>query len=163
MDFYAGYGGNVTEAVSYDIGYLYYAYPEDDANPDLDYQEFYGSVSIADATLGIAYSNDYFAETDAFWYLYGEYELSPVENLTLGVHLGLNKFDSDSAFASFIGPAAGEDPGDSYLDWSLSASTEYYGVEWGLAFVGTDLNQDECFAGTKLCDNTLVLSLTKSL
>ena len=162
-DLYFGYGGSFNDAVSYDVGYIYYAYPEDDSDPDLDYQEIYGSVSFNVVTLGLAYSNDYFAETDTFLYLYGDVSFPLGENFSLDAHLGWNSFDDDDSFASFIGPAAGEDPGSDYIDYSIGISTSAGGLDFGAAFIGTDLDEDECFAGSKLCDDTIVLSVSKSL
>ena len=77
-------------------------------------------------------------------------------------HVGYNAFDDDRAFATFIGPAAGEDPGDDYIDYSVGISTEQMGLELSLQYIGTDLDEDECFGGTKLCDDTAVLSISKS-
>ena len=88
-DYYGGFAGDISDNASYDIGVLYYGYPEDDASPDLDYVEVYGSVSIQDFTLGAAFSNDYFAGTDTFWYLYGDYSYGLVENVSPRPALGL--------------------------------------------------------------------------
>ncbi|MCR9278339.1 MAG: TorF family putative porin [Pseudomonadaceae bacterium] len=162
-DLYFGYGGSFNDDISYDVGYIYYAYPEDDSDPDLDYQEIYGSLSFNIATVGFAYSNDYFAETDTFIYLYGGVSVPLGENFSLDANIGLNMFDSDEAFASFIGPAMGEDPGDDYIDYSIGVSTSAGGLDFGAAFIGTDLDEDECFGGSKLCDDTIVLSVSKSL
>lgn len=160
-DLYVGYGGSINDSLSYDVGYMYYAYPEDDASPDLDYQELYASLSFYDATVGVAVSDDYFAETGTFWYLYADYGRDVAENLSLGIHVALNIFENDTKFAEFIGPEDGS-AGDGYLDYSISLSTEQLGVDWGLAFIGTDLKKSECFSGTKLCENTVVLSVSKS-
>ncbi len=162
VDYYAGWSGALTEDVGVDVGVLWYNYPEDDAPVDLDYYELYGSISYRDATLGFAYSPDYFAETDAFVYLYGDYAIALGDDWSLDLHVGYNAFDDDAAFASFIGPAAGEDPGDDYLDYSVGVSTERLGVEWALRYVGTDLDDEECFGGTRLCDDSAVFSVSKS-
>ncbi len=163
VDYYAGFAGKFNEDVDYDVGVLYYAYPEDDADPDLDYVEIYGSIAMLGGKLGLNYSPDYFASTGDFIYLYGEYGFPLGENFTLDLHLAWNLFDSDSEFASFIGPGDGEDPGKDYIDYSVGVSTSAVGLDFTLALVGTDLKKDECFAGTKLCQESLVLSVSKSL
>tara|TARA_A100001037_G_scaffold306298_1_gene350510 strand:+ start:1754 stop:2473 length:720 start_codon:yes stop_codon:yes gene_type:complete len=162
MDYYAGFGGSIND-VSYDIGAIWYNYPEDDAEPDLDYFELYGSLSIKGVTLGLAYSPDYFAETGDFIYVYGDYGFALAENLSLDLHFGWNLFNSDEEFAAFIGPEAGTDAGKNYIDYSVGFSTNAAGLDWGLSLVGTNLSKAECFDGTKLCDETLVLSVSKSL
>ena len=162
-DFYGGWSGAISETLNLDVGYLYYGYPEDDADPALDYSEVYASLSYSDFKVGLAYSPDYFAETDTFFYLYGEYSHNLTEAIALDVHVGLNKFAGDTEFASFIGPGPGEDPGDSYLDYSVGVSTAAFGLDLAAQFIGTNLNEDECFGDTKLCDDTIVLSVSKSL
>ncbi|WP_017444121.1 TorF family putative porin [Gayadomonas joobiniege] len=54
MDFYAGFGGDLSEGVSYDVGYVYYAYPDASSESDSDFSEIYGSVSMEGFTLGVA-------------------------------------------------------------------------------------------------------------
>lgn len=163
VDYYAGWAGEINENTAVDVGVLWYNYPEDDADPDLDYYELYGSVGIFGATLGVNFSPDYFAETGDFFYFYGGYSLPLAENLSLDAHVGWNLFDSNEEFAAFIGPAAGENPGDDYIDYSIGLSTSAIGLDFAASYVGTDLDEEECFAGTKLCDDTIVLSVSKSL
>ncbi|MEE8078661.1 MAG: TorF family putative porin [Pseudomonadales bacterium] len=169
VDWYGGYAGEINEEVSFDVGYMWYNYPSDNSDPDLDYHEIYGSLSYMDGTVGLVYSNDYFQETDTFIYLYGEYSWAINEDFALDFHLGWNSFDDDAAFAEFIIPAVGEDPGDDYIDYSITLSTSAAGLDFGLAFIGTDIDDKECFGGddrngkTELCDDTIVLSVSKSL
>ncbi|HEY5679899.1 MAG TPA: TorF family putative porin [Pseudomonadales bacterium] len=162
LNYYAGFAGAFSEEVDYDVGFLWYNYPEDDADPDLDYYELYGSVSAFGGTFGAAFSPDYFAETGDFWYLYGDYSFGVAENLSIDLHVGFNLFEDEESFAAFIGPEDG-DAGDNYIDYSIGVSTSALGLDFGLSFIGTDLKKSECFGGTKLCDDTVVLSVSKSL
>lgn len=159
MDYYGGYGGSFNDDVSYDVGVIWYNYPDDGADPDLDYFEVYGSVSFGDATVGLAYSPDYFAETDTFYYLYGDYSFALAENLSLDLHLGYNYFDDGEAFG------IGEPPSfeDDYFDFSVGVSTSAAGLDLSAAVVGTNLDDDECFGGSKLCETNVVLTVSKSL
>lgn len=162
VDYYGGYAMDLSESTSVDVGVLYYGYPEDDADPDLDYVEIYGSLSFQDFTLGAAFSNDYFASTDTFWYLYGDYSLGLADNVSLDLHLGLNLLKDKEAGEAFgIGDV--DDPDDSYIDYSVGLGTSGMGLDWGLTLVGTNLSKSECFDGTKLCDTSVVLSVSKSL
>ncbi len=162
LDWYGGWATDLTENSGIDIGVLYYGYPEDDADPGLDFVEFYGSYSYQDLTLGLAYSPDYFAETESYFYFYGDYSLPLSENLSLDLHLGMNVFNDKDAGAAFgIGEVG--DPKDQYLDYAIGLSTAAMGVDWGLQFVGTDLSDDECFDGFKGCEATVVVSVSKSL
>lgn len=163
VDYYAGWAKDLSEDTSVDVGFLWYNYPEDDSDPDLDYYEVYASYGFYGATVGLNYSPDYFAETDSFWYLYGDYSLPLGEAFSLDLHLGWNVFEDDDSFGAFIGPAPGEDPGDDYIDYSIGVSTSALGLDWGVAYIGTDLDDEECFGGTKLCEGSIVASVSKSL
>ena len=54
LDLYAGFGGAINESVSYDVGYIYYAYPDAASGADADFSEVYGSISVQGFTFGAA-------------------------------------------------------------------------------------------------------------
>ena len=158
IDGYIGYTNSVSDDLDYDVGFLYYGYPQDNSDPDLDYYEIYGSLSFFGAKVGINVSPDYFAETNTFFYMYGDYGRSFFsDRLNVSAHVGWNQFEDEDSFNSFFG-STGSDEG--YLDWSLTLSTEAYGVEWALAYIDTSVGSD-CSDG--LCNSTAVLSMSKSL
>lgn len=154
LDYYAGWAMETESGVGVDVGYLYYDYPGDDGLKG-DYQEIYGSVSFADITLGMHYSDDYYAETENFFYYYGDYSLALGDNLSLDLHLGYNDLDEDGGYLS--------DGADSYIDYSVGLTASYLAVDWTLAWVGTDLDGEEYFGLDDLVDDTLVLSVSKSM
>lgn len=151
LDYYGGWAGDVTENVSVDVGYLYYDYPNSDTEDD--YQEVYASVSLAGATVGVNYSDDYYFETGKFYYVYAQYGFEIGDGWAIDLHVGMNEFD-DELFLS--------DGADSYVDYSVGVSKDYAGVTWGLAYVGTDLDEKEYF-DTELGDDAVVFSISKSL
>ena len=53
LDLYGGFTGNFNERISYDVGFIYYAYP-DETSGDADFSEVYGSISVNSLTLGLA-------------------------------------------------------------------------------------------------------------
>lgn len=53
VDFYAGFSGNISDDVSYDVGYIYFAYPDSIADKN-DFSEVYASFSTAGFTFGLA-------------------------------------------------------------------------------------------------------------
>ncbi len=162
LDWYGGWAMDLNESSAIDVGVWYYGYPEDDADPGLDFVEIYGSYSFQDFTLGVAYSPDYFAETDSFFYVFGDYSFGLAENLSLDIHLGFNIFNDKAAGAGFgIGEVG--DPKDQYIDYAIGLSTSALGVDWGLQVIGTDLSDAECFDGFKGCEETIVVSVSKSL
>ena len=159
MDFYGGYAMDLSEDVNLDIGYLYYAYPADGASPKLDYQEFYAKLGFYGATVGLNYSDDYFGGVGDFWYLSGDYSLPLGEKFSLDAHVAWNVFEDEEAFASFL--VTSGNPGDDYIDYSIGVSTSAAGVDLSIAYVGTDVDDDDC--SDKLCKGAAVFTVSKTL
>tara|TARA_R110001592_G_scaffold320639_2_gene598754 strand:+ start:75282 stop:76049 length:768 start_codon:yes stop_codon:yes gene_type:complete len=174
LDYYGGYAGDLTESLSFDVGVLYYDYPGtkgvtivDDGtleDRDDDYAEVYGSLSFGDATLGFAYSDDYYLESGEFWYVYGDYSFSLPYDISLGLHYGYNSFDVDSndsnakdADSAFL--SNGE---DSYSDYSITLGKSYYGLDFALSWIDTDLDKEDYF-GSSAVESSVVFSVSKSL
>ena len=154
IDYYAGWAGPIGDTdFGIDVGYMYYQYPGDTQDPDGDYQEFYLKPSWLDLTIGVTYSDDYYAESDKFWYFSGDYSYSFLEDFALGLHAGYNKFDEEGFFAT---------DEDEYTDYSVTLSYTFKGVDLSVAWVGTDLDDDDCW-DDNICDDTAVFSISKSL
>ncbi|MGB1403300.1 MAG: TorF family putative porin [Porticoccaceae bacterium] len=140
LDYYAGYGGSFSEDVSYDIGYLYYGYPQGPSTEE--FEEIYGSVSFSDVTVGFAYSDDYYASTGDSTYIYVDYGMSLSETVSLSFHYGTMSADDDANEAD---------------DYSISLSTEAAGLGFDLSWI--DSSED----GGLFADNEFVLTISKSL
>lgn len=153
LDYYVGWGMDIGENSAIDVGYLYYDYPGDDG-AEGDYQELYGSFSWRDLTVGMAYSDDYYGETDTFFYYYAGYSLGLGENLSLDFHLGYNDLEKDGGFL-----ATAE---DSYIDYSVGITWSVMGVDLGATYVGTDLDEEDVF-DTDWGEDTVVFSIAKSM
>ncbi|PCJ38286.1 MAG: hypothetical protein COA75_00555 [Cellvibrionales bacterium] len=171
LDYYVGYAGDLTETVSFDVGYIYYDYPgtEDtvrtlNSDAEDDYAEIYASVSVADFTLGFAYSDDYYLETGEFYYIYGDYSFALSNDISLDLHYGYNDFEfsSTDSNAKDAEQAFLSDGEDSYSDYSIGVSKAFAGVDVSLTWVDTDLDKSECF-GTNWCDSTVVFAISKDL
>ena len=164
-DVYGGFKGKINDDFSYDVGVLYYGYPQD-GSQHLAYTEVYTSLSFFGAKVGVNYSDNYFGGSDAFSYWYANYGIEIVKDVTLNAHYGYNAFETDQV--GFQPPSNGPlalNGKDSYSDWSLGISTPFMGVTWALTYVDTDLNKEDCFApgGQDLCAATAVFSISKSL
>lgn len=159
VDVYGGWGGDLTEGLSVDVGVIAYLYPDakpflaDDPN-DFDYIEFYGSLGFAfgpaEATVGVAYApdQDSLGSTDNF-YIYTDLGVGvPGTPLTLTGHLGYT-----DGFLTFT------DDGKAF-DWSIGAEAAVYGpVSIGVAYVGV-----EGAAGTGVfTDDAIVFTLSASI
>jgi uncharacterized protein (TIGR02001 family) len=112
MDFYAGYKGEITKDLGFDVGVLQYYYPQKNKTVDFDVTELY--AGIAYQWLSFKYSHtvskDYFGIGESFQLgvplAYrpsgrntGYFDLSAnvplVEKLTLNAHVGYTRFASD--------------------------------------------------------------------
>lgn len=149
IDFYGGWVKEFNEDVSLDLGYMYYYYPSDNSDPDLDLQEFYAKLGLYGATVGVIYSDDYFAKSGEFWYLFGDYSLPLGEQFSLDLHVGYNELDGAQNFVS------------NYFDYSIGVSTSVFGADLSLAYVDTDVSNSDC--GDKLCEGSAVFTISKSL
>ncbi|MEM9254830.1 MAG: TorF family putative porin [Pseudomonadota bacterium] len=154
LDYYAGWAGNIGDSdFGVDIGYYYYDYPGDDGSPEGDYQEIALGLSYSDLSFTIVYSDDYYAETDEFWYFAGDYSFNVAENWSIGLHAGYNMLEEDGGFLS--------SDEDGYWDYSVGVTWSVVGVDLSVAWVGTDLDDDDVF-GTDWADDTVVGTISKS-
>ena len=159
VDVYAGFGGNLAEGVSFDIGGIVYMYPDAGAG-DFDYYEFYGSVGFgfgpAEATVGVAYapgqdSLDFGAGNDNF-YVYTDLAAGiPDSPVSITAHLGYT--DGVLTFT---------EDGKAF-DWSIGLDVAVAGpVSIGVSYVGvegaTPLAGDYNFT-----DDAVVFTLSASI
>jgi len=152
LDIYGGWGTDFGENSSIDLGYIYYAYPGDNSSGEGNYQEIYANYGWRDLSLGVAYSDDYYGGSGKFWYMQANYDWALAEDWGLSFHVGYNDFDEDVFLSSDKG---------NYTDYSVSLTWSVVGVDLGLAWVGTNLDEEDVF-GYSWGDDTAVLSLSKS-
>ncbi|NQX88336.1 MAG: hypothetical protein HRT77_06705 [Halioglobus sp.] len=163
IDYYAGWGGPIGDTdFGVDVGYYYYQYPGDTVDPKGDYQEFNVTGSWKDLSIGVTYSDDYYAKTGKFWYYAGDYSLSFAEDFSLGLHVGYNSFDRDTGNKTFFPVLSNGKAQDSYTDYSVTLTYSVWGVDLSVAWVGTDLDTEDCFGDSDACDDTAVFSIAKS-
>ncbi|RHW77916.1 TorF family putative porin [Colwellia sp. RSH04] len=53
LDLYGGFSNAINDDLSYDVGFIYFAYP-DETSGDADFSEIYGSLSYKALTVGVA-------------------------------------------------------------------------------------------------------------
>jgi uncharacterized protein (TIGR02001 family) len=166
LDYYGGWRGPIGDSdFGIDVGYLYYDYPGDTVDPKGDYQEVSLKGSWKGLTLGVNYSDDYYAKTGEFWYYAADYSYSFIPELALGLHAGYNDFENDKSSTFLFNEEKainGLDQPDHYTDYSVSLTYTWAGVGFTLAYVGTDLDKEDYY-GTNLGEDTAVLSIKKSL
>ena len=134
VDLYGGWGGDLSDGVSADVGVIYYMYPDaPGVAGDTDYIEFYGSLSFSLASVsvtpGIAYAPDQssLGSTDNL-YLYTDVSVGiPDTPVTLNGHLGYT-----DGFLTFTNNSKAWDwsvSADFALNDTFTVSAAYIGVE----------------------------------
>jgi len=124
LDFYGGFAGDINDSVSYDVGFIYYAYP-DEASGDADFSEIYANFSFGALTLGAAVLADgEGADFGDTLYLSADYGVSLANEAELGFHIG-----------SYSGDWLAEDS----IDYGVSLSKDAFSI--GVS--KTDLDGDD--------------------
>lgn len=146
IDFYAGFGG-AAGSVAYDVGVIYYYYPEEDEfdMPDPSYNTFeiYGSLGFGPVSLGAYVApGDYFGAVNA-----DGTDADGAYGLSLGLSLPVSEllgFDALIALHDGEGNEAFTPDGDGYVEYSVGLSAESEsGLSFGLALVATDIDDDD--------------------
>lgn len=155
LDIYGGWSGEVASGVSIDVGGLYYLYPNGVSGLDLDYYEFYGSVSgdmgPVSAELGVAYA----PKQDS---------LGTTDNLYIYTDLGVGIPDTPFSLSGHVGYT------DGFLTfttdskaWDYSIGAEYAiadNLSFGVSYVGVEGPGGPLFDG--VLDDTVVATLSAS-
>ena len=144
IDVYGGYGGDISENLGFDVGFIYYGYQSD---TDLDFLEIQGALTFYDVTVGLNYSDEFGDGGPKNLYAHAEYSYSFNENLSLDLHAGYTDTDEDDFW---------EDGEDSYGDWSIGLGSSFAGLDFSLAYVGTTLNDAD------IADDRAVFTMSKS-
>lgn len=152
IDWTLGFANEVDDKFSYEVGVIYYAYP--DSNDDYNYWEFYFAPSYALAvgentlTLsgGVYYSPEFFLDTGDAWYLTAGAALQLTDAISIDANIGHQ--DIEDAIP------------DDYTDWNAGATFTYepWGVDFDVRYIDTNIS---CV--NDICDERVVFSVTKGL
>ncbi len=154
LDGYVGFYNEIGEDWRYDVGAIYYYYP--DTSEDLDYGEVYVGLGWKWLDVYYYYTDDFYASDEAgfYWDAKAEFEL-PVWELGLKLHYGYTG-----------GPALNgtnaEDVGvESYSDYSVGLTRDFGNFSFELAYWNTDLDGDyEVSSDAGANDDRVVLSVS---
>ena len=137
FDLYLGYGGSIGEDVTYDLSYLYYAYPDADSSYN------FGEISFALAWewLDVGYSRVVNAQSDVsgadsetdWGYAQANLTFPLTEKVSLGIHYGYSHGDVVKDLFE----------GSAYADYNLSVSTETDLGTISFMVSDTDLDDDD--------------------
>lgn len=111
LDGYFGYGGSISDDLSYDVNAIYYAYPD---GRDSDFAELGASMTWKWITAGLAYTvygeNDGGLFDDGDMYYYGAFDFDLPYDFAFNAHGGYYDFRNSN--------------GDSYGNWGAAVSRE---------------------------------------
>lgn len=151
-----GFAGKAGD-VGYDVGVLYYGYPNStaaDGGGKADFVELYGSVTYAGAKLGVAYAPDFTYESGSMIYINASYGLEIGAGFTASAYVGYSLGeDGADGFEGLIGE-------DSYLDYKVAVSKSVLGVTAELAYIGNSLDEDT--SGVAAESGAAVFTLSKA-
>lgn len=145
IDVYGGYTFNLSD-VAVNVGGLYFEYPGQAGKPNIDTFELYAGATWK--WLNVKYSHstgEFFGINDSenSYYLEGNVAVPLPMDISLGLHYGYQKIKGISG-------------DDDIGDWKVSVSKPILGFNLGLAYVDTDVNNND------LADGTVVASIGKT-
>ncbi|MBK1704845.1 TorF family putative porin [Halochromatium glycolicum] len=124
LDFYAGFSGAINDDVSYDIGAIYYAYPD---GRESDFAEISLSGSFKWFTLGVAYTvygeNDDGLFDDGDLYYFGGADFALPYDFGLSLRAGYYQFENDDVVVGSVTDTSGN-----VIDLTESANYWHYGA-----------------------------------
>ena len=153
IDIYGGFANEFGESgIGYDVGMVRYIYPGTNSDQDIDYNEYYGGLSYSYFSATVFYTDDWSntGEDEIYYKLGFDYDLP--YGLALSAHYGYTDSDRNDGVA---------DASDSYSDYGIGLTKGFAGLDWSLAYVGTDSDADD-FTVDDNADDRFVFSVSSS-
>ncbi len=159
VDIYAGWSGELGKSkVTLDVGGIYYLYPGAGSSRDYDFYEIYAGLSrdfgVASASTKVSYSPEYFGDSGDATYVELGIDVPLGKYFTLNLHGGYQWIDENATFGA-----------DDYFDYLIGLSVSLIGLDFQVAYVGTDLDDtDSSSSLTCFRDDcsTVIASVSKS-
>jgi len=139
-DFYGGIASEFSNGITWDVGVIYYTYP-DSEDSDLDFVELKGALGYSfDGGLSVG-GEVYYDPDNENMYVNATAGFALTENFGIDGSVGNYQFDA----------------GGDYTNWSLGASTAAAGFGFDLRYWGTDID------GVEVADDRVVLTVSRSM
>lgn len=151
VDLYAGKRGQLSEAISYDVGGLYYWYPSNDLNPNANTFEVYGQLGFGPAYVKYSHSTtNLFGTIDSkqSGYLDLGANLPVAEGLLLNLHVGHQRVKNNGAL--------------SYTDYKVGLTKDIGFASLSLAWIKANTESYLSPGGRNLGKSAAVLSISKT-
>ena len=142
VDYFVGYGFDVTDSVNIDLLLNRYTYP---GASEMAYNELVTTTTIAeDWAVNVSYTNDVWGSGTTGWYYGLSHELALPNDVTLSASVGRSVF-RDSAVA------------EDYTDWGVGISRSFGPANVSLGYYGVDGKGRDNFG--QLADSRVLLSV----
>jgi len=153
VDLYGGKRGQITEAISYDVGGLYYWYPSNGLTPNANTFELYGQVGVGPAYLKYSHATtNLFGTPDSkqsgYLDLGANVPVPAVEGLVLNLHVGRQRVKNNG--------------GLSYTDYKVGVTKDFGFASVALAWVKADTEAYLVPGGRNQGKSAAVLSISKT-
>lgn len=151
VDLYAGKRGQLSDAISYDVGGLYYWYPSNDLNPNANTFELYGQIGVGPAYLKYSHSTtNLFGTPDSkqSGYLDLGANVPVMEGLLLNLHVGRQRVKNNGAL--------------SYTDYKVGLTKDLGFASVSVAWIKADTESYLSPQGRNLGKSAAVVSVSKT-
>lgn len=138
VDLYAGYAGNITEDLTFDVGAIRYTFPSSTAD---DFNEVYGALGYGNFSLAVNYSDDFAGLDEDSFYYNASYSRAISEELSISISAGYHDLDISNSNAT---------------DYLIGASYSFEEVNLNVAYFDYDNDTDS------LDDDGVVVSVSRS-
>jgi uncharacterized protein (TIGR02001 family) len=141
VDLYTGFSGGEEGGLGWDVGLVYYAYPDDS---DLNYPEIFGALSYEWFEGKLWYSNDYVNSGESAMYAEANGSFPLPNNFSILAHVGYSFGDAwdllGDAVNEEVFAETGVNPGfdGEYMDYSIGVGYTVGNFELALKYVDTD-------------------------
>ena len=149
IDYYAGFAGDITGDISYDLQWITYTFPKGVSATD----EILASIHLYGLTLGAKYAY----ESDSALYTYIGYGFALPADFSLDLHFG--RTDTKDPLNE---PT---DTKEKYNDWAVTLGKTFLDIDWALAYTDTNLKGSTCadwYGKSSYCDSNVTFSASKS-
>lgn len=150
-DIYGGKRGQLTDAISYDVGGLYYWYPDNSLNPSANTFELYGRLGFGPAYVKYSHSTTNLfgtADSKRSGYLDVGADIDVGNGFLLNLHVGRQRVKNNRAF--------------SYTDYKVGVTKDLGVASVSLAWIHANTDAYLSPQGKNLGKSAAVLSVSKT-
>ena len=150
-DIYGGKRGQLTADVSYDVGGMYYYYPDNGVNPRANTFELYGRLGFGPAYVKYSHATTNLfgtADSKRSGYLDVGADVDAGKGFIVNLHVGRQRVENNSAF--------------SYTDYKLGVTKDFGVATLSLAWIKANTDAYLSPEGKNLGKSAAVLTLSKT-